>query len=535
MKKTKEKKSLKSKKAENTVRSKVYKKEETHKDNKEHNQKNNKNKTFLILSVVVIAFILSLSLVILTRNLNRSLWWDEAIYLMLSKSIVSKGNFGYFEDFRPVGWSFVLLPFYNVNNPIIMFSVLSLIITILNLFLTYKIFDKIIGKLSALISLPLIFMYSSIYTNSIIGLSEHIAIFFALISLILYFKNHKITAVIFSAFSFLSRFPFGLVFGSIIITEIISILTNFFKIRNQEKNKKKKTNFNKKSYVKLNQINLKKQILSILLLILVFIIVISPYLIFMQVTRGSFLHPFIRSVKVVNISGELDALPKGFYFKNLFFQVPILFLLPLSILLLKEKKKEVFTILLISFLMLFYFSFSVDHKEMRYINLVVFLLIPLSVPSIKKLKAKKISKHFKRDIISLVILLYLISLILEISFSSYVFISGYDQDYIVKEFANMIPKNETEIISSDVALGAFLNVKIHPFSSYLYVMQTINQSNASYLFTNTCSLMCPAEMDDSCKEEENKFKKFVSDKTIIKQETKKISNRECVLTLYKIR
>lgn len=460
---------------------------------------------FGILVVIVVGIGIA-QFLLLQVNLNRALWWDEAIYVLMAKSIASGGQIGFFESFRPVVWPLLLAPFQGLFNQRFLLMSLSVFFNAVNLLLVYLIFKKLVDKRVALVSIPFIFFFSSVFKLSVLGLSEHLAILFSLLALLLFFKGHKNVAIILSAMAFLTRFAFGLVFVGILFGELFVLL--FWR-------RHKST---------------RKIFYSIISFLLIFLVVISPYLIFMKFYAGSFFYAFKKATEVVAISAQLDVHGLFYYLVELVRQIPLVFLLPFSLVYLfkRGKQKETFTLFSIITCMLVYLSFFVQHKELRYLNLVVFLVVPLSLAVLDKIVS--IQRKKKRILVDVGVLVILVlCFALEFSHSIYLF-EGFRQSNLI-DFVEHIPKNESEIISSDPTLGVYLNSKIFPFSSDYFGYRQLNLSEAQYFFRNNCSLLCPQNLSDDCASARTKLLDFLSEKTLVLTKQDGL----CNLSLYKIK
>jgi len=471
------------------------------------------DKIFLLALFASVGIILALFSTMLAVNIDRALWWDESIYLLLSRSIASAGETGYFEDFRPVLWSFFLIPVLFVRQISNTMSVITLAINALNLYMVYRVFRKFVNKKALLISLPFIAAFSSVLQISIIGISEHIAIFFCLLALGLYFDGKKTLAVAVAGLAFLARFPFGLVFFGIMLTELIL--------------KAKQLTSPKKFWETASKL---------LLYAAVFMAVVSPYLLFMQFSRGSFMYPFQQAVYVVNVSGLAHNEPVWFYFVELLKRLPFLLLMPLSAAMLwkKGKKRETLAITAIALSMLLYFSFSVDFKELRYINPFVFLAVPFSLSCLgwlaKKRKQKPEEKKKKQLLIAIAGILLLANFAYLAHDSSYLLRGGYVKDYFI-EFSQLVPPEEEEIITTDPTIAVYVNAVIVPYKPNSDIQHLAEKSSAGYFYYNSCNMICPVGYDDECKVEALRLSEFVEGKEIIHKK----QVWDCQIKLYRIR
>jgi len=109
------------------------------------------NKTSLALLIILI---ISGSTLFYFFNINKGLWWDEAVYLGLAKNLFErKGYFINFnqETFRPPLFPVlisILWYFFGISENIVRFFIV--IVSILSIFLTYLLTKEIFGEEEAL-------------------------------------------------------------------------------------------------------------------------------------------------------------------------------------------------------------------------------------------------------------------------------------------------------------------------------------------------------------------------------------------------
>jgi hypothetical protein len=103
------------------------------------------NKSVLVIIAICCLFVL-LKLIIYTNNVA---FYDEGIYIGISKYILSHGQMGYFESIRPLGLSLILAPLlYLSHNPLIIARILSIILFIFCIFLVFSITKKLFGNVA---------------------------------------------------------------------------------------------------------------------------------------------------------------------------------------------------------------------------------------------------------------------------------------------------------------------------------------------------------------------------------------------------
>jgi hypothetical protein len=81
-------------------------------------------------------------------------YWDAAVYLMMGKYLVSGGQAGFLEAFRPIPWPLFLGFLWKIGlDPIVYGAVAEVLFFIGNVVLVYligkKVFDPIIGLVGA--------------------------------------------------------------------------------------------------------------------------------------------------------------------------------------------------------------------------------------------------------------------------------------------------------------------------------------------------------------------------------------------------
>ncbi len=375
---------------------------------------------FLIIIILIFAFLSLFSL------FNYHLvWWDEAVYVGMGKYIYSNGSIGIFEEIRPLILPIFLGFFWVVNiDPLISGRVLILFSTLLNIYLVYligkKLFDPKIGIFASLLLAftPLFYNYSFLSLTGIFSTT------FALLSIYFFIHERNLKNISLSAFflgiSFLTRFPQGI----ILICFLIFLLY-------------------------------KKEFKNIISLLMVFLLTISPYLIFNFLQYGSIFEPFIKASEIITDYGWLYSGSPLFYIKELFFQnFLLLFALVSPYYIFKEKKGTPIFLILVSFII--FFSIII-HKELRYSLIFLPYLCLLSSKTIFSLKLTERTKN-------ILMVLFLIFLFLNFS-TNFHFASGSYQEDEIKFYSGF---SKGEIIYSTTPLIAyFSDAKVIPMYTVL--------------------------------------------------------------------
>ena len=244
----------------------------------------------------LLGFVIAINLYIL--SFKTGLWWDEGVYIGISKYIWSFGNAGYFEVIRPPVLPIIIGAFWFLGaNPIIAGKAIILLFFIGLLFLTYEIgrnlWDRFTGFYSALLlaSTPFIYSYS---TKILSGIP---AAFFALLGIYIYLSNKKPKALFFCGvalgLSFLMRFPGGIAFG---------VLALFVFLHNIK--------------------NIKLMLKNGVALFSGFSLIVAPYIIYNFYAYGNALLPFFAASRIIDATAWFHKSGVFFYTIELFYHNP---------------------------------------------------------------------------------------------------------------------------------------------------------------------------------------------------------------------
>ena len=175
--------------------------------------------------VIILVFAIAIRLYYFFITSNQALWWDEAAYGSIAKTLVNPAfsaspildrEFIIRPLFLPFLWSIFLR--LNLSEAVTRFF-LILIPSILSVFFTYLIIKEATSRRTALISS---FIISALWIHlfySMRLLTEIPALFFSLVSVYFFVKAYKqdfafkpfLLSILFLSFSVMMRFPFGLV------------------------------------------------------------------------------------------------------------------------------------------------------------------------------------------------------------------------------------------------------------------------------------------------------------------------------------
>ncbi|MEK6916106.1 MAG: glycosyltransferase family 39 protein [Nanoarchaeota archaeon] len=174
-------------------------------------------------SYLMLLFVLIILLVTLKLSDLGDISWDESVYIGMGKYLVSAGNIGLWEALRPVGLPFVLgLLWIGGLNIIYTAKLIGLLFSIGCLVMTYLLGKKLFNGKTAIISAMLLFIAPIFFINSSAVLTDIPSLFFALTSIYLFIDKKLFLAGVFAAISFLFRFPQGILFVALLISQLIN-------------------------------------------------------------------------------------------------------------------------------------------------------------------------------------------------------------------------------------------------------------------------------------------------------------------------
>jgi len=426
-----------------------------------------------LLIILLFSFIIR----VMYLFIDYPLWWDSHVYIGIGKYIFSQGHIGMWESFRPLIHPFILGLIWKMGlSPLIFGKILDLTLSVIVIYLTYLIAKKIfqdhkqsnaIALLSALIfSITPNFI---IFTGLI--LTEPLAILFGLIGIIIIINYeqkkktiiHLFGAGIFLALSFLTKFPQGIWFASIIIIYL------------------------------LKKIELQKKIKELTFLTIGFILPVIPYLILNYTLYHNPFEPFIAGSWIVTTSTWLYGSGFSYYFIALFLETPI-FLFTIIYLYYFTSEKQYHNplkiICLLIPLLTFIYFLTVPRKEIRYlVTILPFLAIITSYTIIKiyaHLKQKKKPLVTTKGFTALGIILIMIPIPFGLAFER--------QPTFETEINQLITQYNITgtIITSDPAFVSYLNLRIITLDGIEFAPKIYSEQKSKYqlLFLNDCDLNC---------------------------------------------
>lgn len=377
--------------------------------------------------LVVIVFFAALSLISLLNY--KLVWWDEAVYIGIGKYLYTGGSIGLFEKIRPLMLPIFLGFLWVLNlDPLLFGRLLVLFSSLLNLYLIYligrKIFDSKVAVFASLLLAFTLFYYSYSY----LLLTGILSTTFALISVYFFIQERNFRNIAISSFflgvAFLTRFPQGI----LLIGFLIFLLY-------------------------------KREFKNVALLFAVFLLTITPYLIFNLFKYGSIFTPFFKASEVITEYSWLYSHTPLFYIKELFFQNYLfIFIIPFLFYFYRERKGTLILLILIIFFS--FFTTSV-HKELRYSLIFIPYLALLSSRGFFWLKdSLRLDDKTKKIITLLAFIILLLNFSTNMHFAS----GSYPEEEV--KFYSDLKEGET-IHSTTPIVAYFSNAKIIPIYTTL--------------------------------------------------------------------
>src|SRR3989344_4816748 len=321
------------------------------------NRSINRIKTVSTKQAIISVLLLSLAVRLFYLSLKHPLWWDSHIYIGMGKYLFSNGAMGIWESFRPLVHPIILGTFWKSGfNPIFSGKLLDLTFSLVAVYLTYlvgkKIFNRETGLIAALIfSLtPLFIMFTGLI------LTEPLAITLALSGVYLFLDGNKKWKLFLSGILLSLSFILG-----------IKLILKLYPLNKEE---------------------VWGRVKQLITFSLGFGIVIIPYLLFNYYRYGNIFEPFLSGSQIVTTSTWVYGSGITFYLTQFFFRNWIyLFFFVYLYYFIKEKhwKDTGKNVLMLSALLfLFYFTFQVPRKEVRYLVTVLpFLSVMVAYALIK--------------------------------------------------------------------------------------------------------------------------------------------------------
>lgn len=371
------------------------------------------------------------------------IWWDSAVYTGMGKYIWSEGNSGFWEAARPPLLPVLLGFLWKLGlDPVFFGRILALFFSTGVLVLIYLLGKEIsspnVGILAALLTA---------FSTTYLFFSTHImtgipSLFFFLLGLILIWRNALFFAGIFFGISFLTRF-----FALLPIILLVILIVHYHK---------KNSTF----WPYFFQIGGG------------FSLVLFPFLFFNLFMYQDALLPFTLQFYLSNETGLPFNEPFFYYFVNLFKENPLLLLIALAPLHMKNQKTKIIFWLVIFTLTLYSLS---SHKEMRIILILypfIFLLLAHTLSEIMK-SSKNIKLLFCLLILPWILFSFL-------NFSSFQPTSS--ENHPLELFLNLASQNDVTWISDP----RFAVDKDSLFGLLYYPYQQLPAP--TYLIMDTCNL-----------------------------------------------
>jgi 4-amino-4-deoxy-L-arabinose transferase-like glycosyltransferase len=301
-----------------------------------------------ILEYALLTIIAILSRIYLIFR-SKGIMWDAAVYAMNAKWFAGQKIF--FEALRPPLLPFIISLLVRVNiNSLFSLKLISISFSVISIILTYALAKKLFGNTSAIIATSILMLFPlhiiwspQIYTEIPSSVFVLLALYFAWIGMKK--EEYIYLSIISSALAFLTRYPLGLLFPSLLL---------FFTIE--------------------KKMSIKKLIIYSIL----FLAVISPWLAYNYVNYSNPLYSMEEGIKWLGKSKE----PVYYYVT----QFPKYASLPIALIMipgifysiLKIRKPQLLLLAIFLFTFIGYLSLTA-HKEERYILPAIPVLIVFSI------------------------------------------------------------------------------------------------------------------------------------------------------------
>ncbi len=406
---------------------------------------------------IFIILFFSLLTRIIYLYLDHNLWWDAAVYISMGKYLSTMGAIGLWEPIRPLFWP-ILLAYGNFigANIILWGHIFSTFFSLACIYLTYLIANKLFNEKTAVFSsLLLSFTWIFFFFNARLY-TEIPAVFFALLAYYCFLKEKPFETGIFTAFSFLTKFPEGVIL-------VIFLLFSF------------------KSFKKIFWI------------LLGFTLTIIPYFAFNYFAYGSSMQILFFAQEFLNYAGIWIFTKPWWWYPIALVQdnILLLFVLPGIVFALYKKR---YSLIALAIIPLIYFS-QMAHKELRFAILFLpFLCILAAYGYIKTLKEES-------SFIILTFLIFLLAFQIELAINN---------DYFTY-FEGKEIHGETLITHplSSVYINNISTMMYYPWfnsSQAEYWKEYIEKNNPKYISLDTCEggFLCPPD-DDICEEKQKEL------------------------------
>ncbi|MFW5991133.1 MAG: ArnT family glycosyltransferase [Candidatus Nanoarchaeia archaeon] len=390
---------------------------------------------FALLALVLVA-----KLIFLTITYHNPVW-DEAVFIGMGKWISTSQETGLWEKIRPPGLPLSLSLIFNITNSHVFGAdFLILLFTLGSIILTYLIGCRVYNQKVGLIAGLLIFLTPVFFLNSNRVLTGIPSLFFCLLAIYAYLDKKYTLSALACAGAFLFRYPAGLIFP------VIAILILSANLK-----------YKQNKLFKTIQNNLK----PFLNFTLVFIFLLSLYLIYNKIAYNSFFEPLImaanhQSTFAGNVTGPAYIL----FYPVLLFSSNILLIFAFF----SPWKKRSLSILLPLITFFLYFTI-IPHKKERFILLALPYLAIFAAAGIYRLTT------FSKEIYYKMIVYFILLLLLMPSLISFYFIFTADSEnfpktkptYVESYYSFIENELGQKILTSDPIPATFTNKKFIPF------------------------------------------------------------------------
>ncbi|MCD6215632.1 MAG: glycosyltransferase family 39 protein [Candidatus Aenigmarchaeota archaeon] len=435
----------------------------------------------------------------------KPLWTDESVYISIGKYCMSHGEIGFFESLRPPVYPLFLGVLWKVGADQLLFGrIFAILFSLATIWVSYLLASRIFNRNIGIISMILVgITYQFIFFSDKL-LTDIPSTMLALVSIYLITgknsKRNMFLAGITAGLAFLTKFPQGIVFVSLCL---------YLLLRKKRKN--------------------------LLVLILGFGLVLSPYLLYNHIAYSNMLLPFEKARYIMKTTAWYYDSGLFYYFRRL----PIsnyFFIFSIAGLIYFFKSKDYkhkikLTLFLILALFFSYFTLLV-HKELRYSIIFLPYLAMLSAYGIEKLRKKiKLKSVFNYFMIFLFVAFFV---------QTVGMLNEADKTPERGNFYNFIRETKFNgtIMTTNMAAGYYTNNKIAIINSWkssklnkiavnylkdvnlLYINQLddakriFNLTNTTTVIVDSCLPPCPKD-DKECFEIKDNFIKFLKTYKII--------------------
>jgi 4-amino-4-deoxy-L-arabinose transferase-like glycosyltransferase len=368
------------------------------------------NRYFALFLVVYAAALL------VTLNLNYILW-DEGSFLTTALHYAGISSH-YAEDyFRAPLLPFVAgLVFPLSGNYVLAGKLLVIAASIGGIIYLYKIARELFDEKTALLAAVLMALFPLYFFYSKIFFADVPAMFLSFVSIYYFLKKKPLHSGLFLGLSFLARYHMGVVTGAVFLVFMIADRTKIID---------KKFGLDYKPFFWLA---------------VTAFITITPWLVYNQITWGSFAYPMTNTLSIMSADVQKSSL---YFFENLFEFMPLPYLIFILGMFLMAKDRSYKNI----FILLWFFAFfilihALVFKEVRFfIYAVPALSVSLSFTIIR------ISARQRTAGVIILALCLLAAVYYDVGFSQYGYTPGYGNekfDYETTKAISYFIKNSTD-------------------------------------------------------------------------------------------